>query len=189
MIGYLRGNPVSRGEDSFVIDVKGVGYELFCSQNTLDGVEDQKEISIFVYTHVREDNIQLFGFSSMVEKKLFLSLIKVNGVGPKMAIGILSGASISRIIEMIESGDVKALTQLPKVGKKKAEQIILSLRGQVVDDKVVETMVSGRNEITSALVHLGFRLNDVEPIVGKMPDDMSVQEGIRLGLAALTNSI
>ena len=107
--------------------------------------------------------------------------------GPKMAIGILSGASTRRIVEMIEGADVRALTQLPKVGKKKAEQIILSLKGQVVREPLIEFRVSGRGEITSALVHLGFRISDVEPIVGKMADDISVQEGIRLGLAALTN--
>ena len=189
MISYLRGSPILRGDESWVIDVKGVGYELFCSKNTLDWIEGQKEVSIFAYTYVREDSLQLFGFSSMVEKKLFLSLIKVNGVGPRMAIGILSGASTDRIVDLIEKADVKALMGLPRVGRKKAEQIILSLRGQVVDENWVEPKVSGRSEIISALVHLGFRMNEVEPVVGKMPDDISVQEGIRLGLASLTNSL
>lgn len=188
MISYLRGNPLSISNESLIIDVRGVGYELFCSKNTLEEVEGKKELSLFVYTHLRENSIQLFGFLSLLEKRLFLSLIKVNGVGPKMAIGILSGASTSRIVEMIEGADVKALTQLPKVGKKKAEQIILSLRGQMVNEQLIESMVSGHGEITSALVHLGFRINEVEPIVGNMPDHIGVQEGIRLGLAVLANS-
>ncbi len=187
VISYLRGNPISKNHESCIIDVKGVGYELFCSQGTLDSLTEQKEVSIFAYTHVRPEIIHLFGFASLMEKKLFLSLIKVNGVGPKMAIGILSGATTERIAEMIETADIKALMLLPKVGKKKAEQIVLSLKGQITGDPVIETKVSGHHEITSALVHLGFRINDVDPIVRKMADDISIQEGIRLGLATLTN--
>lgn len=189
MISYLKGHPISVGEESFILDVKGVGYEVFSSRQTLDEIEGQGEQSVFVYTHVRQDTIQLFGFVSMLEKKLFLSLLKVSGIGPKMATGILSGASTDRILQMIDQADVRALTQLPKVGKKKAEQIVFSLKGQVLGDRFIEPMVNGRAEIVSALVHLGFRLSEVEPVVDKMSEDMSVQEGIRLGLAALTNPI
>ena len=88
MISYLKGILIAKGEENFTLDVKGVGYELFCSKQTLEVVDEKKEVAFFVYTHVREDMIQLFGFSSMLEKQLFLSLNKVNGVGPKMAIGI-----------------------------------------------------------------------------------------------------
>ena len=185
----MRGSPIARGEESFTLDVKGVGYEVFCSKLTLENVSEQKELSIFVYTHVRQDIIQLFGFSSMLEKKLFLSLNKVNGVGPKMAISILSGAPTNRIVEMIESSNVKGLTQLPKVGNKKAEQIILSLKGQLVVDRVIEANLTGHSEIVSALVHLGFRISDVEAVANKMPGNIGVQEGVRLGLAALTNPV
>ena len=186
MISYLKGSPISIGEENFVLDVKGVGYEIFCSRFTLEKVEEKREFSIFVHTHVRQDAIQLFGFTSMLEKKLFLSLITVNGVGPKMAIGILSGSTTDRIIEMIDKSDVQALTRLPRVGKKKAQQIVFSLKGKIVEDRLIESAVSGRAEVVSALVHLGFRISEVEPVVEKMPGDVSVQEGIRLGLAALT---
>lgn len=102
MIAHIKGKQIEAGIDNVVIDVNGVGYELHCSQQTILDVQDQNEVSLFVYTAVREDAITLYGFSSVLEKQLFLALIKVNGVGPKMAVTILSGAAVSRIYEMIE---------------------------------------------------------------------------------------
>ena len=122
---------MSLASDSILINAGGVGYELACSKNTLGDIVESEIASLFVHTHVREDCISLFGFSSKSEKQLFLSLIKVNGIGPKMASTILSGAALSSIISWINDGDTKSLTTLPKVGKKTAEQMILSLKGQL----------------------------------------------------------
>mgnify|MGYP000185700389 CR=1 FL=1 len=118
MIGYLRGRPTEIGAETAIIDVQGVGYELLCSQQTLFDMEDQELVQLRVYTHVREDALQLYGFYSNSEKELFLSLIKVNGIGPKMAMGILSAAAKDMLISLIEQGDVKGLSKLPKIGKK-----------------------------------------------------------------------
>ena len=94
-----------------------MGYELTCSSNTLNEITGESSIKLWVYTHVREDAFHLFGFSTKVEKQLFLSLIKVNGIGPKLAIKVLSGARTESIVSMIDQGDVKGLTGLPKIGK------------------------------------------------------------------------
>jgi Holliday junction DNA helicase RuvA len=151
---------------------------------------------------LREDAISLFGFSSQFEKRMFLSLVKVNGVGPKMATKILSGASLEQISNWIEMGDVKALSSLPKVGKKTAEQMILSLKGKLVlspDEpsaaKKVPTFNAAprfygpRAEILSALVNLGFRAQDAERVVSDFPEDIDLQAGIRQGLHSLSGAV
>lgn len=212
MIGYLKGQIVERGEESLTLDVNGVGYELQCSLNTLDdlvelsGPQGEAEIRLWVQTQLREDSLTLFGFSTALEKRMFNSLLKVNGVGPKMAIKILSGASIDQLTQMIEAGDVKGLSNLPKVGKKTAEQLILSLKGKLVL-AADETLAAGakaaktspafaphsrfngaRGDILSALVNLGFRLQDAEKVVGGLPEEIDLQQGIREGLQALSGS-
>ena len=122
MIAYLRGKLLEVTTDTAVIDVQGVGYETLCSGRTLDQLRMQvgQELRLWIYTHVREDALQLFGFGSRQEKEVFLSLLKVNGVGPKSALSILSGAEAEKIIGFIEAGDAKALSNLPKIGKKTA---------------------------------------------------------------------
>ncbi|MEZ4871745.1 MAG: Holliday junction branch migration protein RuvA [Bdellovibrionales bacterium] len=132
MIGFIRGKVIEINESDILIDVQGVGYELHCSQSSIKDVAGHEFVKMYVYTHVREDIIQLFGFSTALEKQMFLSLNKVNGIGPKMATAVLSAAPVATLFSYIESEDVKGLSSLPKIGKKKAEQIILSLRGKLV---------------------------------------------------------
>lgn len=193
MIGFLRGKVVERSLEGLILEVNGVGYDVQCSLNTLDEVSSQSEVKLWVQTYIREDALSLFGFASTLEKKMFLSLVKVNGVGPKMALKILSATSITYLLEMIEAGDVKALSGLPKVGKKTAEQLILSLKGKLIldeespaDMKKVPKSAKARGDLISALVNLGFRLQDVEKVVADMPKDLELQQGIREGLQALT---
>lgn len=174
--------------DSLVLDIRGVGYELTCSSTSISAVSGKEVVQLWVHTHVREDQISLFGFFSPSEKKLFLSLIKVNGIGPKMAIQVLSAAPFDKILKMIDDGDVKSLVALPKIGKKKAEQIVLTLKGQLVfaDNSSPGSSFVARADIVSALVNLGFRLTDVEKTVDQMPKETDLQAGVRQGLAALT---
>jgi Holliday junction DNA helicase RuvA len=158
-------------------------------------------VRFWVHTAVREDAITLYGFSTPVEKQMFLSLLKVNGVGPKMAIKILSAAPTPILSQMIEAGDVKSLSSLPKVGKKTAEQLVLSLKGKLViaadagsnlnSKKKTATALAAkfsgvRADVLSALVNLGFRLQDAERVVGDLPADIDVQAGVRSGLQALS---
>lgn len=190
MIGFLQGRPMNVEGDTLLLNVHGVGYELSCSQQTLSELEGQEIVEAWVYTHVREDAIHLFGFATPIEKQLFLSLIKVNGVGPKLALNVLSASRLEMLVQMIEEADAKGLAKLPKIGKKTAEQIILSLKGKLVqtDSKPIRSSFPARSEIVSALVHLGFRVNDVEEVVNKMDPKTDLQAGVRSGLAALTGA-
>lgn len=183
MIGYLQGTIRWMESSQIIIDVQGVGYEVTCSSNTLVDLLEGQGAALWIYTHVREDVIHLFGFTSQVEKKLFESLLKVNGIGPKMAIQILSGASLDQIIDSIEQQDVKALTQLPKVGKKIAEQMILTLRGKLVVDDARTS--AGQDDLSSALTNLGFKIQDVQDIVKKVDRKKPFEEQLRLALTSL----
>lgn len=187
MIGYLQGRPLKIENDHVIVLTQGVGYELTCSQSTLTDCEGKSLVELWVYTHVREDALQLFGFATELEKKIFLSLLKVNGVGPKSAIAILSGARPEQICDWIEQADVKALSALPKIGKKTAEQIVLSLQGSLVrvNEKTADRLAP-RPQLVSALVNLGFRLADVERVVDQLPSDLDFSTAIRQGLSALT---
>ncbi len=208
MIAQLKGFIVEVTPESAVLDVNGVGYEIVCSLNTLAELQGDlitsgagatakapKPVQVYTYTHVREDVLQLFGFATVVEKQLFTTLLKVNGIGPKMAINILSGASVNQILAMIEAEDVKALSKLPKVGKKTAEQMVLTLKGKLViqetESKKTPAAMSAKNlspshrEIASALVNLGFRSVDVDKVISQLPKEIDLQEGIRQGLSAL----
>ncbi len=195
MIGYLKGDILDIEGESLLLSVQGVGYELNCSQNTLDEIKSLQEsvgIEMYVHTQMREDALTLFGFKHLNEKQLFLSLTKVNGIGPKSALRILSGAPLSQIIHMIEEGNTQALSALPKVGKKTAEQIILTLKGKL---KASHPNHQGalnretRQDIVSALVHLGFRLNEVEKAVSQLDTQLDVPSGIREGLRILSSHL
>lgn len=208
MISFLKGFVVEVTPETAHIDVNGVGYEVTCSLNTLAELQadlmggagasskSSQPIQILTYTHMREDILQLFGFSTKAEKHLFTTLLKVNGIGPKMAIHILSGASVAQIHQMIEAEDVKALSKLPKVGKKTAEQMILALKGKLVTleesrsakgSAAAKALSTSLKEISSALVNLGFRPQDVEKVIATMPKEMDLEAGIRQGLSALTS--
>lgn len=198
MIARLQGQVVEVSPESAIIDVAGVGYEVTCSVNTLFDWQAGQSVVVYTYTHVREDILQLFGFSTTREKEMFTTLLKVNGIGPKMAINILSGANVDQILMMVESEDVKGLSKLPKVGKKTAEQMVLTLKGKLVlaedhsaKGKSSAALASAKTpaqlQLTSALVNLGFRSADVEKVVADMPKDIDLQEGLRQGLGALSS--
>ncbi len=187
MISYLQGAILTQDDETVVINVRGVGYEVWASAHTLGALMGLSQVQVWVHTHVREDNIQLFGFATRAEKELFLSLTKVNGIGPKVAMKILSGAPLNSIIQMIDEGDVRGLSNLPKVGKKTAEQIILSLKGKLIvgDEKSPHVGFAARADIISALVNLGFKIQDVEKVVNKLEPSLEFEDGVKAGLSHL----
>lgn len=192
MIGYLRGKIIEVQPDTAIIDVQGVGYEILASAHTLSDLTTLlgKEIIVWIHTHVREDALQLFGFHSKDEKNLFLALLKVNGVGPKSALSILSGARVNEIEQMIENGNAKALSSLPKVGKKTAEQIILTLKGKLVSANERQPLQSPvQLQITSALLNLGYKSQHVDQFVAGLSTEISVEEGVRKALQTLSGGL
>ncbi len=193
MIARLNGLLIDIHPDHVVIDINGVGYEVYASTNMVADLSEliHKVVSVYIHTHVREDVIQLFGFLEKEEKEFFLALLKVNGIGPKSALSVLSGARLNHIIEMIEGEDVKGLSKLPKVGKKTAEQMILTLKGKlVISEKEMKSVVSPlsvqQKQISSALVNLGFKMQDVSMFMDDLDPKISIEEGIRQGLSALS---
>lgn len=134
MIAYLKGKILEKSDNLVIVEVNNVGYEINISMNTYVSIANQTECELFTYLQVREDGISLFGFSTKQEKELFLNLITVNGVGPKMAITILSGANLTDIVSAIVAEDSTMLSKVKGVGKKTAERIILELKEKVSGD-------------------------------------------------------
>lgn len=194
MIGFLEGIVFDVSADSFILNVNGVGYDISASAQTLSDVQVLlgQQMKIWVYSHVREDAFQLFGFLTRPEKDFFIQLLKVNGVGPKSALCVMSGARLSQIQDWIESSDAKALSSLPKVGKKTAEQIILTLQGKLVR---IETKSKGakltetHRQISSALTNLGFKNQNVEQFVLTLAQTITIEDGVREGLKKLSGQM
>ena len=190
MIAFLSGQIIDIETDSVLLNVRGVGYEVLVSAPTAEGLKEKNQAQLWIYTHVREDVLALFGFLTKTERELFLSLIKINGIGPKVAMKILSGATLENLIRMIDESDVTALSKLPKVGKKTAEQIVLALKGKLViaAEDGGRARVTVKSDIVSALVNLGFKIQDVERVVGQMEPSTEFEDGIKKGLAALSGA-
>lgn len=200
MIGYLQGIVFDVTPDVLILNVSGVGYEISTTQQTLGDAQMLmgQTVSLWIYSHVREDAFQLFGFLQRPEKEFFMQLLKVNGVGPKSALTILSGSHYTQIQKWIEAGDAKALSSLPKIGKKTAEQIVLTLQGKLVliDSNLNASSVKNkviRNEthrqISSALVNLGFKSQLVEEFISGVDLQIKLEDGVRLGLQKLSGQL
>lgn len=191
MIGYLEGKALHLESDHVTLLTNGVGYDVLVSSAHLSEINFEEQVSIWIYTHVREDIIQLFGFRTVIERQFFTSLLKVNGVGPKSAMNILGAQPLKELISKIEGEDVRGLSQLPKVGKKTAEQIILTLKGKLVwaepKNSGSHAELPGRKDVVSTLVNLGFRVQEVEKVVDAMDSSLSFEDSVRRGLAMLTS--
>ncbi|WP_166238796.1 Holliday junction branch migration protein RuvA [Paenibacillus turpanensis] len=131
MIDFLRGKPVYVETDFAVLDVNGVGYRVFCPNPYAFSAKNDQEVTVFVYHHVREDAILLFGFATREEQRLFRRLLDVSGVGPKVALGVLAGAKPEAVVAAIQREDVVFLTKLPGIGKKTAQRMVLDLKDRL----------------------------------------------------------
>lgn len=166
MIAYLKGNILSAADGVVVIENNGIGYEVTCSASVYQKLVTDKKGEVYTYLSVREDGVALFGFENMEEKNMFLKLISVSGVGPKMGITILSGMKLSDLAVKIATQDVKGLSAVKGLGKKTAERIILELREKITADvstdaaivKEVKEYVPDKEgeDAIIALMSLGF---------------------------------
>ncbi len=191
MIGYLTGKIISIKPTKTLLDVNGVGYSVNISINTFENISDKKEVSLHIYTSVKEDSITLFGFYSETEKGMFELLISVNGIGPKLGLSVLSGIQVDELKEAIEAGNVSRLIAIPGVGRKTAERVVLELRSKV--DKIKESegqpiSYSIKQEAISALTTLGYNYKMAENVVRDIlssSKDISLEELIKKALGSL----
>ncbi len=168
MIGYLKGKVKTLAPDYVLLVVGGVGYEVVCSGaafSRLSGVKPDEDGEVYTYMQVREDGVTLFGFADVQEKSLFLKLVSVQGVGPKVAISVLSSMRPSDVSEAIATADVKRLSAVKGLGKKTAERIVLELHGKISADELLGSEGTVRtvalpaeedDDAVSALMGLGF---------------------------------
>jgi holliday junction DNA helicase RuvA len=182
MIAFLRGRVLDKHPNRIVVDVNGVGYELYVPLSTYYNVGDAgTEIALRVHTHVREDVLQLFGFLTSLEQLLFERLIGISGIGPKLAIAVLSGIESRELVVSVQRADIARLTRIPGIGKKTAERIVLELKDRLGDvapaDAGAEEQRPSvdrlRDDLVSALENLGYH----RPLAEKAADAARARDG------------
>ena len=185
MIGFVSGTVHAYGTDFVLIDVNGVGYRINFYHP--EALSKGKQMTIYTYQNVREDEISLYGFLSLEEYDLFIKLISVKGLGPKIASNILSRASVDAIITAVETGDIDFIRHMPGIGNKTASQIILDLKGKLVEssedagDKSEEL-----GDVAQALKQLGYKPVEIRPVMKKLTKEKgSTDELIRKALSML----
>lgn len=196
MIGYLKGEILSLGQDSaLILASSGIGFEVLISAAAYDKLAGKKEGELFTYLQLREDGASLFGFAEKEEKEMFLKLISVSGVGPKMGIGILSGMRPADIAAAIATNDVKRLSAVKGLGKKTAERIILELREKVAALPAQGAAASipsvnissGDEDAVVALMTLGFSRQESARAISRAKESgaVSVEDIIMLALKGM----
>lgn len=205
MIAHLSGTLIFKQATSVILDVAGVGYEVTIPVSTFYEMEEAgANVALRIYTHVREDALQLFGFRTARERELFLQLISVTGIGPKAAITMLSGMNADEIINSIRANNLARLTSIPGVGRKTAERLVIELRDKINNlsspalDETIATGATGdappsgdslRDDALSALVNLGYQRAAAEKAVSTAMSeggDLSVELLLRRSLRSLS---
>ena len=200
MIAHLSGTLLSKQATSVIVDVGGVGYEVTIPLSTFYDLEDSgSPVQLRIYTHVREDTLQLFGFKTIRERELFQKIISVSGIGPKLGITLLSGMSAEELIACIRSNDLARLTLIPGIGRKTAERLVIELREKItaiastppeeeLSDRTAlsakPTQDSVRSDALSALLNLGYQRSSAEKAV-----DNALAEGGELTVESILRRV
>tara|TARA_Y100000994_G_C15651125_1_gene425424 strand:+ start:736 stop:1311 length:576 start_codon:yes stop_codon:yes gene_type:complete len=190
MIVHVSGKLVYKEPSSVIIDVNGIGYKLYISLNSYNNLCNiNKEISLLTYFNVSEKGQDLFGFIDSAEKKIFEMLISVSGIGPKIAINMLSVVTPNDFQERLISGEVKMLTSLPGIGPKTAKRLIVELKDKFVDsdsdDLPIDDSIDLNNDALNALKSLGFRDKDIRRILNKIDNNLTTEDKIKQALKEL----
>ncbi len=197
MIGYLTGKIISKKPTQVLLDVNGVGYIVNISVNTFDKLtEENSTTSLYTYLSVREDALTLYGFYTSSEKELFEILISVNGVGPKLALGILSGINVDEFKNAVTNNNISRLVAIPGIGKKTAERMIVELRDKI--NKVIVESSSGlsgttftiKDDAVAALIGLGYNQKTAELTTRKLLEQnpsLSIEDLIKESLKKLNS--
>jgi len=192
MIAYLRGRLISRHPGQAVVETGGVGYDVTISVPTFSGLPALGgDVALHIHTHVREDQLALYGFLKTEEKQLFEKLITVSGIGPKLAITILSGIAAQELGNAIRGNDLARLTKIPGIGRKTAERLVLELRDklQVLGQEIpasIPPLSSVQEDVLSALVNLGYQRTVAEKALASVGKDGSFDAMFRDALAAMS---
>lgn len=204
MIAHLSGTLLSKEPNQVIVDVGGVGYDVTIPLSTFYDLDDQKsDVQLLIYTHVKEDALQLYGFKTPSERKLFIHFISVSGVGPKLGIALLSHMKTDELIEAIKSNNLARLTQIPGIGRKTAERLVVDLRDKMIQlsqAQVAEatgvkpetTYASSddnvRADALSALINLGYQRSPAEKAIDAAlaeGGDVTVESVLRRSLKKL----
>ena len=189
MIAFVQGKVVSYDTEHIVVENQGIGWDIAWPH--ADRIHLNEEVRIYTYMHISENDIGLYGFESSEEKNLFLKLITVKGLGPKTAMNMLAAASTDKLIGAIEQGDVALLKRLPGIGAKTASQIILDLKGKLVQTaSKAESYALPVQEALDALKNLGYKQGELQ-IAGKYMSEkpgLTTEEYLKIGLQALVKA-
>jgi Holliday junction DNA helicase RuvA len=196
MIACLRGKVLAKSTNRVIIDVQGVGYDVAVSLTSLEQLRREEETFLYIYTSLRENALELFGFVTPEEKSVFEMLIGVSGVGPKTSLGILSGITPDGFRDAVLSGDMRKLTSLPGIGKKSAERIVLELREKIRKFNPSAQSGNGKSaggglekDLISSLMNLGYKERNAEfaakRVLETASSDMKLPEAIKTALKEL----
>ena len=188
MIGRITGILIEKNPPTICVDVNGLGYEIDVPMSTMYELPELgATLTLHTHLSIREDAHVLYGFAKASERQAFKTLIKVSGIGPKTALGILSGLSVDDLASAIQAQDIALLTRAPGIGKKTAERMILELRDKfTTSPNNISAPTSDRSDILNALLALGYNNTEVNKAIKKVPTDVSVSEGIRQALQILS---
>jgi Holliday junction DNA helicase RuvA len=192
MIAHLRGKLLAKHPNQAIVETGGVGYDVTISVPTftdLPGIGG--EVALHIHTHVREDIIALYGFLRSSERRLFEKLITVSGIGPKLAITILSGMAADEMVNAIRGNDIARLTRIPGIGKKTAERMVLELRDKLTVEKAgevapVSALSAVEEDVVSALVNLGYQRAAAEKVLASISKNGQFDAMFRQALAVLS---
>jgi len=198
MIGYLRGTVAFLHTDTCLLDVNGVGYRVYISDATRRDLAKGKEAQLFTYLSVREDALQLYGFRTEQEYDMFLALIGISGIGPKVALGILSSITISRLAAAITNQQTSVLTKLPGIGKKSAERLILELKDKLSFASAQDEQLTLTSDVpvgddilsqtSAALESLGYTSGEIAAVLPKLSGTTDVQAALKQALKLLART-
>lgn len=177
MLHYIKGIVTEINAGNIIVETNGIGYMIFVSNPY--SFEENKEIKVYLYNHIREDENSLYGFKTKDELELFLKLINVKGLGPKMALPMFATSSVNGIMDAIERENILYLKKFPKIGDKVARQIILDLKGKLANN--------GRsnieeNELVDALISLGYKIADIKKVLPKIDKEATIENQIKEAL-------
>ena len=183
MISRLRGAPAGRTMDGLIVDVGGVGYLVNATPSVLRRADGAAEVTVETYLYVREDALQLYGFADTAERALFVQLLGVGGIGPKVALAVVSSATPADLTRAIALRDSARFQAIPGIGKKTAERIVLELEGSIADALPVQAAGAPRELVArDALVELGYSVVEAEQALARVDPDLSAEERVREAL-------